>query len=215
MAQTFPEWTNKLPTIIAIAAVFLVVVVVAFIWYYFSPWYTDVGYRPTQPVPFSHKLHADDLGMDCRYCHNFIEQSPHANVPPTQTCMNCHTLILPESEKLLPVRESFSMKQPLMWTRVHKVPDYAYFDHAAHLDVGIGCATCHGPINQMPVVTQNQPLSMGWCLDCHRDPAMHLRPREELTNMQWTPPESQLEFAQRVMEERQINPPTDCSGCHR
>ncbi len=215
MAQLFPKWTNKIPTYVAVGSVSVTVFVIAFIWYYFSPWYTDVGYQPKQPVPFSHKLHADDLGLDCRYCHNFVEVSAHANVPPTQTCMNCHKLILPESEKLLPIRESWSKKIPMEWIRIHKVPDYAYFNHSAHLNAGIGCASCHGNIARMEVVTQQKPLSMGWCLDCHRDPRMHIRPRSELTNMQWLPPENQLEFAEKQMKEKNINPTIQCSGCHR
>ncbi len=215
MAQIFPEWTNRLPTIIAISIPVLVIAVVGLVWYYLSPSYYAVGYRPIQPVAYSHKLHADDLGLDCRYCHTSAETSPHANVPSTQTCMNCHKLILPESERLLPVRESFAKKEPIEWVRVHKVGDYAYFHHGAHLRAGVGCASCHGQVNLMPVVTQRQPLSMSWCLDCHRDPTEHLRPRVELTNMDWSPSEDQARFAARVIREKRIAPPTDCSGCHR
>jgi len=215
LAQIFPEWTNKLPTYAALGAVVIGAVVVGFIWYYGSPWYTDVGYRPAQPVPYSHKLHADDLGMDCRYCHNFVEESPHANIPPTQTCMNCHTLILPESEKLLLVRESFANKQPIEWVRIHKLPDYAYFDHSAHLRAGVGCADCHGNVAKMEVVSQTQPLSMSWCLDCHRNPEKSIRPLDQITNMEWTAPDNQAEYARRMIEERNIDPPKDCSGCHR
>ena len=215
MAQVLPKWTNKLPTYAAGGIGLFAVVVIGFFWYYGSPWYTDVGYQPRQPVPFSHKLHAGDLGMDCRYCHHSVEMSPHANVPPTQTCMNCHKLILPESERLLPVRESWDKSQPLQWVRVHRLPDFAYFSHAAHLTAGVGCFDCHGNVRQMEIVSQVQPLSMGWCLDCHRDPAPRIRPREELTNMEWEPPADQAEFARRVMQEKNTNPPVECSGCHR
>lgn len=215
MGQLFPKWTNKTPAYLIAGLSLSIIFIIGFVWYYFSPWYTDVGYRPEQPIAFSHKLHADDLGLDCRYCHNFIEVSAHANIPPTQTCMNCHKLILPESEKLLPVRESWSKKLPIKWVRVHKLPDYAYFNHSVHLNAGIGCASCHGNIAQMEVVTQNQPLSMWWCLDCHRDPGLHLRPRSELTNMSWLPPSDQPEFAEKVIKEKNINPTLDCSGCHR
>ena len=199
----------------ALGALLLVAAAVAFIWYFFSPWYTDVGYRPLQPVAYSHKLHADDLGIDCRYCHNYVEMSPHANVPPTQTCMNCHKLIGAESEKLLHVRESWSTQQPLKWVRVHKVPDYCYFDHSAHINQGVGCASCHGRVDQMEVVYQAETLSMGWCLDCHRNPQMHLRPLEQVTNMAWEPGPDQFEIGQQLIEQRNITPPTDCSGCHR
>ncbi|MEZ5360735.1 MAG: cytochrome c3 family protein [Candidatus Zixiibacteriota bacterium] len=215
MAQIFPEWTNKLPTLAAIAALIVGAAVVGFFWYYGSPKYTDVGYRPHQPVPYSHKLHAGDLGIDCRYCHSNVEVSAKANVPPTQTCMNCHTMILPESEKLLKVRESWASKQPIEWIRVHDLPDYAYFNHAAHLNAGVGCVSCHGNVAEMEEVMQVQPLSMGWCLDCHRNPGPSLRPKSEITNMKWTPPADQAEFAAQKIQEMQINPPVDCSGCHR
>lgn len=215
MAQIFPEWTNKLPLILAICVVLFVVGIVGFVWYYFSPWYTDVGYQPVQPVPFSHKLHNDDLGIDCRYCHNFVEVSTVANVPPTQTCLNCHRIIKRDSEKLAPIMESWMDQKPMKWVRVHKLPDYDYFDHSIHLWAGIGCYSCHGNVNQLEVMKQNKPLSMSWCLDCHRNPDMHLRPVSEITNMYWTPPDNQLEFAKKTREERGINPRTDCSACHR
>jgi hypothetical protein len=215
VAQIFPEWANKIQTYIAVAAFLFAAAVVGFFWYYGSPKYTDVGYRPLQPVPYSHKLHAGDLGLDCRYCHSTVELSPVANVPPTQTCMNCHKLILPESERLLPVRESWAIKVPIKWVRVHMLPDYAYFNHSIHLTAGVGCFTCHGNIADMVEVMQVQPLSMSWCLNCHRNPGPNLRPHDQLTNMTWTPPANQQAFAERVIKEKNINPPTDCSGCHR
>jgi len=185
------------------------------VWYYGSPKYTDVGYRPEQPVPYSHALHVGQLGLDCRYCHFSVEVSPVATVPPTQTCMNCHKIVLRDSARLAPVRESFATGRPLRWVRVHNLPDYAVFNHAAHVRAGVGCASCHGDIHRMEVVMQVQPLSMSWCLDCHRNPVPHLRPAEEVTNMEWFPPQDQAEFARRAMDERQIAPPVDCSGCHR
>ena len=142
--------------------------VVGFFWYYGSPKYTDVGYRPRQPVPYSHKLHAGDLGIDCRYCHYSVEKSAVANIPPTSVCMNCHTLILPESEKLLPVRESWATGEPIKWVRIHKIGEYAYFNHSIHIDRGVSCISCHGNVADMEVVEQKKPLSMGWCLECHR-----------------------------------------------
>ncbi len=215
MAQIFPKWTNHLPTIAAVAVTFVAIGTIGFVWYYFSPKYTDVGFRPVQPVPYSHKLHAGDLGIDCRYCHSNVENSSYANIPSTQTCMNCHRLILPESEKLLPVRESHKIGIPIEWVRVHMLPDYAYFDHSAHLRAGVGCVSCHGRVDQMEEVAQKEPLSMSWCLDCHRDPKMNLRPVSEVTNMNWTPPEDQLEQAEKQIKELKIDPPVDCSGCHR
>ena len=215
MAQIFPKWTNLIPPLFTIGAILLVSGAVGYFWYFGSPKYTDVGYRPVQPVAYSHKLHAGDLGMDCRYCHVGVEVSAVASVPPTQTCMNCHTLIKSDSEKLKPVIESWSSKEPIEWIRVHDLPDYVYFDHSAHINAGVGCFSCHGKINEMEEVTQVAPLSMGWCLDCHRAPDNHLRPASEITNMNWTPQENQAEFAQRIRKEKNINPTVDCSGCHR
>jgi hypothetical protein len=215
LAQIFPRWTNKIPTYIAVAVALIGISVISFVWYYGSPKYTDVGYRPKQPVPYSHKLHAGDLGIDCRYCHYDIEVSPAANLPPTSVCMNCHKIILPQSEKLLKIRESYATGQPMQWIRVHKLADFAYFDHRAHLRAGVGCASCHGNVAQMEVVQQVQPLSMSWCLDCHRNPDQALRPSDQVTNMNWTPPKDQQEMAARFKSEKKIDPPTDCSGCHR
>jgi len=215
LTQIFPRWTNKLPVYIAIGLLILVLAVIGFFWYYGSPKYTDVGYRPVQPVAYSHKLHASDLGLDCRYCHYNVEISPVANVPPTQVCMNCHKIIGTENERLLPVRESWSSGVAIQWVRVHQSPDFVYFDHSAHLRAGVGCASCHGNVANMERVEQKQPLSMGWCLDCHRNPDAHIRPREELTNMNWIPPADQVDNARKVRAEKNIVPPEDCSGCHR
>jgi hypothetical protein len=189
--------------------------IIGFFWYFGSPKYIDVGYRPDQPIKYSHKLHAGDLGIDCRYCHTNVEVSQEANVPPTQTCMNCHKLIGTESSKLVALRESWSSGMPIEWVRVNKIADYAYFDHSAHLRAGVGCESCHGNVAEMEVVQQKKPLSMGWCLDCHRNPQQYIRPESEVTNMKWTPPADQKEFAKRMMIEKNINPPEECSGCHR
>jgi len=191
------------------------VLAVAGVWYYGSPEYLEVGYAPEQPVPYSHALHVGELGLDCRYCHVSVESSPVANIPPTQTCMNCHKIVARDAETLAPVRESFASGRPLRWVRVHNLPDYAYFSHAAHVRAGVGCRSCHGSIHQMEVVTQIEPLSMSWCLDCHRNPAPHLRPTDEVTNMEWFPPRDHAEFAQQAIQEKQLSPPVDCTGCHR
>ncbi|MBZ0265494.1 cytochrome c family protein [bacterium] len=193
----------------------ILVLVVGFFWYYGSPKFTDVGYRPSQPIDYSHKLHAGDLGMDCRYCHSQVEQSRHANLPATSVCMNCHSIVGTDNEKLLPLRESWANQEPIEWNRVHMLPDYAYFDHSAHLRAGVSCLSCHGNVAEMEVVSQKQPLSMGWCLDCHRNPDPHLRPPEEVTNMYWKPPADYAEFVKRFKEEKKINPPENCSACHR
>lgn len=210
--QIFPRSLNYLPLVAALAVISGGAGVTLAIWYYGSPSNTQVGYAPVQPVPYSHKLHAGELGIDCRYCHSNIERSYEAMIPPTQTCMGCHAVIKQDSLKLAPVRESWATNKPVEWVRVHKLPDHAYFDHSAHLSAGVGCTSCHGRIDEMEVVRQDKPLSMGWCLDCHRDPSQHLRPKDQITNMAWQPsaePDEQLARAE------QVNPPQHCSGCHR
>ncbi len=179
----FPEWTNALRPWLAAALLGVPVYLVVLVWLGGSPRTTDVGYAPQQPVPYSHALHVRQLGLDCRYCHNTVEVAATAAIPPTQTCMNCHAKIRAESPKLLPVRESFATGMPVPWVRVHDLPDYVYFNHSAHVNRGVGCVECHGRVDTMEVVRQVAPLSMGWCLDCHRDPDPHPRPPEEVTSM--------------------------------
>jgi hypothetical protein len=207
----FPKWVNRLPLIIALFATSGAVGAVGFVWYYFSPRYTDVGYRPTQPVPYSHKLHAGILGIDCRYCHVGVEASPRATIPPTQTCMNCHTVIRKDSANLLPVQTSWAEDTPVPWVRIHDLPDYVHFSHSVHTNAGVGCASCHGRVDQMEVVAQHEPLSMGWCLECHRNPAPHLRPKDKVTDMAYFV--DPAEGAVRQME-RNLDPPRNCSACH-
>lgn len=190
-------------------------VVVFGIWYWGSPNYTDVGYAPKQPVPFSHKLHAGDLGVDCRYCHNTVERGALAAVPPTKTCMNCHKLVAKDSPRLELVRNSAATGQPIKWRRVHMLPDYAFFNHSVHLAAGVGCKSCHGRVDQMKVVRQEQTLSMGWCLECHRDPAPQLRPVSQITNMTWDARAAGYRPEADAARKRKVNPPTHCSGCHR
>lgn len=215
MAQLFPKWANFVPTILAIGGVGLLMGSIAFVWYFFSPEYTDVGYRPKQPVAYSHKLHAGDLGIDCRYCHTSVETQAHANIPPTRTCMNCHATVKPESEKLALVRSSYQSGQPIEWVRVHDLPDFAYFDHSVHVNAGVGCISCHGNVAQMDEVMLSKPLSMGWCLDCHRNPDANLRPVAEVTNMKWEMMPGHDEFVAQWKQEKGIDPPIECSACHR
>jgi len=188
---------------------------VFFFWWFGSPEFTDVGYRPEQPVNFSHKLHAGELGMDCRYCHTSVEKSQEAIIPPTQTCMNCHSVVDVESDELAVVRDSWETDKPIEWVRVHMLPDYAYFDHSVHVTAGVGCTSCHGRVDQMEVVMQTEPLSMSWCLDCHRQPEKHLRPLDQVTNMEWLMPDDHDKLAKRFIKERNIKPPEDCTACHR
>jgi len=215
MAQIFPKWTNRITLVVLGGAVPLVALAVGAVGYYASPKFTDVGYRPVQPIPYSHKLHAGELAIDCRYCHAQVEVAAAATLPPTKVCMNCHKVIARDSALLEPLRESAASGKPIEWVRVHKIPDYAYFDHSVHIRVGIGCSSCHGAIQEMEVVQQAMPLSMSWCLDCHRNPDMYLRPLDQVTNMEWTPSKTQKEAALQYRQERKIHPPTDCSGCHR
>jgi hypothetical protein len=212
----FPEWVDRLTPVLAL--LFLGVLpayLVLVVWYGFSPRTTDVGYAPEQPVAYSHALHAGQLGIDCRYCHSTVEMGAHAAVPPTQTCMNCHAHIRTKSDKLLLVRQSSATGDPIPWVRVHDLPDFVYFNHSAHVRRGVGCVECHGRIDTMEVVRQVQPLSMGWCLDCHRNPEPHLRPPSLVTAMNWVPREDPEVLGRRLRETNRINPSTDCSTCHR
>lgn len=219
----FPRWTNKLP-----AATFFLglgpaaTAVIGGLWYYGTNKHLEVGYQPKQPVPYSHRLHVGELGMDCRYCHTGVEKSSMANLPPTETCMNCHAKVRTESVKLLPIRESYATDQPVPWVRVHNLPDYVFFNHAAHLKKGVGCESCHGRIDKMDVVEQQAPLSMDWCVNCHRDPTGHLRDPKDITKMGLTPlfwnetlSHPNADNVTNPATGQQVNPPTHCYGCHR
>lgn len=229
MALIFPKWTNDIPKV----APPILLVAVAFatfvVWFWWSPKHTDVGYQPQQPIAYSHKLHAGDLGMDCRYCHHVVERGPHAGVPPTETCMNCHAYVRTDSPLLAPLRQSWRDGTPVPWLRIHKTPDYAYFDHSAHLNIAgkqaaVGCKSCHGRVDQMVEVRQVEPLSMSWCLDCHRQvrdgqdngfPLEEtLRPIDRVTDMEWKPSPDWTTQVHQIA--KQLQPPTvECSGCHR
>ena len=211
----FPRWSNLLRPALVIGAAGGLLYVVLVVYLGGSPQTIEVGYQPEQPVPYSHALHVGELGMDCRYCHTSVETAAAAAIPPTQTCMNCHTMIRANSEKLIPVRESYSTGMPVEWIRIHDLPDYVFFNHSAHVTRGVGCVSCHGRIDTMEVVYQDQPLSMGWCLDCHRNPDPHLRPQEFITQLDWVPEEDREVLGRRLREERGIDPRTDCTTCHR
>jgi hypothetical protein len=189
--------------------------VVGMLYFFGSPVTTDVGYQPTQPVPFSHKLHAGELGLDCRYCHTTVEKAATAAIPSTSICMNCHKLIAADSAKTLRLREAATSGQPIPWVRVHDLPDYVYFDHGAHVSRGVSCVSCHGRVDTMEEVRQVEPLSMGWCLGCHRKPEAHLRPPRFVTDLDWVPEEDRLVMGARLREQYNLNPSTDCSTCHR
>jgi hypothetical protein len=205
----FPKWANLARPALAVALVVVPVYLVLLLSYGASPKTINLGYQPQQPVPYSHALHAGQLGIDCRYCHTTVEKAAFAAVPPTQTCMNCHSKIRATSAKLLPIRESYATGLPVPWVKVHDLPDFVYFDHSAHVRRGVGC------VEKREVVEQVQRLSMGWCLDCHRHPDSHLRPPELVTKMDWVPPEDPSVFGGRLREAARINPSTNCWTCHR
>ncbi len=217
MANIFPRWTKWVPLKIIIALTCMGTMTAVGVTYYFTPKYTRVGYQPIQPVAFDHSLHVNQLGMDCRYCHQSVEVSAHSSVPSTQTCMTCHTQVKKESPKLEIVRQSWETGQSIPWVKIHKAPDYVYFNHAIHVNSGVSCYSCHGQINQMAVVWHDQPQSMGWCLECHRQPETKLRPKEEIYNLDWKAESSkaQREMGQRFVKDWNINPPESCAGCHR
>lgn len=186
------------------------------------------GYMPDQPVPFSHKLHAGEMKMDCRYCHNTVDKAAHSAVPPTATCINCHSPIGEDgtpalsavhsgSEKLRAVHESWQTGESIPWQRIHNLPDYVYFNHSAHVNRGVSCVTCHGRIDTMEKVYQAKELSMAWCIDCHRNPEPHIRPVEFVTQLDWEPEgdETKEEIGARLVEEKGIHPKVNCAVCHR
>jgi hypothetical protein len=168
-----------------------------------------------QPVQFSHRHHVLDDGIDCRYCHTSVETSPFAGIPPTKTCMNCHSQIWATAPILEPVRASFREDRPIRWIRVHDLPDFVYFNHSVHLKKGVGCETCHGRIDQMPLTLQQNTLQMEWCLDCHRNPENYVRPRSAIYTMGYQAPEPQSVMGPRLVKEYGIRGSTTCSTCHR
>jgi hypothetical protein len=180
-----------------------------------SPYVTDVGVALDQPVPFSHKHHVAGLGIDCRYCHSTVEISSSAGMPPTETCMSCHSQIWADSPMLEPVRASLRNDQSIRWTRVHDLPGFVYFNHSIHVKKGIGCATCHGRVDQMPLMWKTNTLYMEWCLECHRQPERFVRPRDQVFNMAYQAPSDQLALGRKLVEEYKIRKLTDCSVCHR
>ncbi|MCH2135924.1 MAG: cytochrome c family protein [Phycisphaerales bacterium] len=214
----FPRWSNLLlPTVLTVGGIAPLYVAFMVAWG-FSPETTDVGYAPIQPVPFSHALHAGELGIDCRYCHNTVEVSAHASIPPTQTCMNCHSMIHPDSDQIKPLKDSWETGRPIEWVRVHDLPDYSFFNHSAHVNRGVSCVECHGRVDTMEIVRQEKTLSMGWCLECHRDPDPHLRDPDLVTQLEWgwdMTDAQRLEHGQHWRDVNNLHPSQDCSTCHR
>jgi hypothetical protein len=183
-----------------------------------SPYVTQQNIPIDQPIPFSHKHHVGGLGIDCRYCHTDVADSSFAGVPATKTCMTCHSQIWTNAPMLEPVRESWRSNTPIQWQRVHNLPNYVYFDHGIHIQKGVGCETCHGRVDEMPLMWQDATLEMRWCMDCHKHPEEHLRPREEVFEMGYQPPAQQEQLGQELMERYRVRSAralTDCGTCHR
>ncbi len=219
MPQFFPKSANMLAllSLVGVAAVAgggLAIVIGTS----HTAYNTDKGVFINQPVPFSHKHHVQGLGVDCRHCHFSVEQSSFAGIPATKTCMTCHSQIWNEAPMLEPVRESYREDKSLEWIRVHDAPDYVYFNHSIHVAKGIGCATCHGQVDEMPLMMKSETLQMQWCMDCHWHPEMNLRPREEITNLDWAPPSDPDEhraLAVELAKEYNVQSKVNCSVCHR
>jgi hypothetical protein len=216
MAQTFRRSANTVFTVSLIALVLGVGGFIALVYaLQSSPYMTRAYDEREQPVQFSHERHVAGNGIDCRYCHTSVETSPFAGIPPTKTCMNCHSQIFADSPYLEPVRASFRSDTSIAWTRVHDLPDFVYFDHSIHVNKGVGCSTCHGRVDLMPLMFQVETLQMNWCLDCHRNPEKYVRPREQVFNMAYEPPPDQLELGRKLVADYGIQQFTNCSTCHR
>ena len=222
---TFPAWVNKLLPVVGAGALVAPAYAAFLLYYGTDPYTTNVGYMPQQPVPYSHALHVGQLGMDCRYCHNTVFEAGYAAIPPTKTCTNCHTAknadgsvpntaVYPEKPTLVEVRRSQATGNPIEWNKIHDLSDYVYFNHAAHVNRNVGCESCHGRIDQMEVVWQDKPLTMAWCLDCHRNPEPHLRPQEFITAMGYVA-DDQNKLGKDLREQHGINPKQTCATCHR
>jgi hypothetical protein len=218
MAQIFPRsanWFSKASILIVLLVVGTVLTVLLNInRLYFV---NHVNIPKDQPVPFSHKHHVMGMGLDCRYCHTSVEQSAFAGIPPTETCMTCHSQIWTDAPILEPVRESYRSNTSIEWNRVHDLPDFVYFDHSIHVNQGIGCQSCHGQVDQMPLVWKENSLNMEWCLECHRQPEKFIRPRDQVFNMNWVPPVDQDILGPQLVKEYDVQTSqlTNCSICHR
>lgn len=224
MAQIFPRSANTLAKSgLVLSAVLLPVVALTAVWFFtWSDWARGVGqaYAPGQPVPYSHQLHVSGFKMQCSYCHNRVEESGYANVPATETCMTCHSVVATNAPSLQPIRNSWETKTPVQWNKVNDLPDFVYFNHSIHIAKGVGCSTCHGNVAAMggTGAWKANALFMGWCLNCHRNPEQYLRPKDQIYNTTWTPPDNQAQVGLKLKQEYAIRSPnqlTNCAICHR
>lgn len=216
MRQLFPRSSNAISRT---SVVLLLVTLAGLVWagalLSNSGYSTGEGIVLNQPVPFSHDHHFAGLGIHCQYCHTSVEVAANAGIPPISTCINCHKQIWTNADLLEPIRAANRENVPVQWERVHDLPDFVYFNHSVHVAKGIGCESCHGRVDQMPLMVQTAPLTMAWCLDCHRAPEKFVRPKEEIYTFGWEPPVPQSELGTRLVEEYDIASLTDCSTCHR
>jgi hypothetical protein len=216
MSQIFHRSTNTISKVSIFGAVFIAAGLLTLsAAVNRSPWMTQARVAREQPIQFSHVRHVAGNGIDCRYCHTSVEQSSFAGIPPTKTCMNCHAQIFLASPFLEPVRDSLRTGRSIEWTRVHDLPDFVYFNHSIHVNKGVGCTTCHGQVDRMPLMWQEESLQMEWCLDCHRNPEAYVRPREAVFRVDYAPPSDQPALGRRLVTEYSIQKLTSCSTCHR
>lgn len=216
MPQFFPRTANSIARLSLLALVSAIILLASGSYLIVeSPYETRQGVPRQQPIPFSHAHHAGDLGIDCRYCHTTVETSSFANIPATQICMNCHSQMWAVTPVLEPLRESYRTGRSIAWTRVHDLPDFVYFNHSIHVHNGMGCSTCHGPVDKMPLTWQAESLRMEWCLNCHRHPERYVRPRDRVFDMDYRPPANQAALGARLVSEYHIQSLISCSTCHR
>lgn len=218
MGQIFPRSANSI-ALLSIIGGGLLATVIGVVWWLvvWSPYMTQQNIVIPQPVPFSHQHHVEGLGLDCRYCHTSVEDASFAGIPPTKTCMTCHSQVWTNAAILAPIRDSYANNTPIQWTRINDLPDYVYFDHSIHIAKGVGCTTCHGPIGEMPITWKGESLKMSWCLNCHRHPEKYLRPEDQVFNADYQTPDNQTALGQQLVKQYdiQLNLLTSCSVCHR
>jgi hypothetical protein len=218
MTQLFKRRSNSVMRVVLVGIAASAVLTFAF-WTVikWSPWETEVAVAIEQPVPFSHQHHVSGLGLDCRYCHTSVDRAAFAGIPPTHTCMTCHSQIWSDAPMLKPVRDSALKSEPLKWNRVNRLPKYVYFNHSIHVNQGIGCTSCHGDVGKMPLTAKANPFYMKDCLACHREPEKYIRPRSEVFNPHWVSPVNQLQQGAKLVQEYKIpkHRLTDCMTCHR
>jgi hypothetical protein len=211
----FPRWTNTAARLVLLCLALGVFSAISLAWIYVrTPFFTGKGEPVVQPIEFDHRHHVADDGIDCRYCHTTVDKGPSAGYPSTEVCVSCHGQVWNQSPMLEPVRRSFFTGQPLEWKRVHDLPDHVYFNHSIHVNKGVGCVSCHGRVDQMAEVMREQPLTMGFCLDCHRAPEKNIRPRERVTDLSWSPDDPEA-TGRALARQYDVHTRTSCTTCHR